>query len=51
VLPNGSVAGVVFAASTTDGDTGYALTGEEVMDELETGLSAVAPAGTGRCTH
>jgi hypothetical protein len=51
VLPDGSVAGVVFAASTTDGDTGYALTGEEVMDELETGLSAESPVGTGRCTH
>ena len=51
VLPDGSVAGVVFAASTTDGDTGYALTGEEVMDEIETGLSAVSPVGTGRCTH
>ena len=51
VLPDGSVAGVVFAASTTDGDTGYALTGEEVMDELDAGLSAASPVGTGRCTH
>jgi S1-C subfamily serine protease len=51
VLPNGSVAGVVFAASTTDVGTGYALTGEEVMDELEEGLASTAPVGTGRCTH
>ena len=51
VLPNGDVAGVVFAASTTDGNTGYALTGEEVRDELEEGLSAASPVATGRCTH
>jgi S1-C subfamily serine protease len=51
VLPNGSVAGVVFAASTTDSDTGYALTGDEVMDEIEEGLSAASPVPTGRCTH
>jgi S1-C subfamily serine protease len=51
VLPSGEVAGVVFAASTTDSDTGYALTGEEVMDELAEGLSAESPVSTGRCTH
>ena len=51
VLPNGSVAGVVFAASTTDVGTGYALTGEEVMDELASGLAAEDPVPTGPCTH
>ena len=51
VLPNGSVAGVVFAASTSDGDTGYALTGGEVLDEVSEGIASSSPVGTGRCTH
>jgi hypothetical protein len=51
VLPNGQVAGVVFAASTTDVDTGYALTGEEVSDEIEQGESSTSQVGTGSCTH
>ena len=51
VLSDGSVAGVIFAASTTDGDIGYALTGAEVEDEIEAGRGRTAPVGTGRCTH
>ncbi|MFP5297720.1 MAG: MarP family serine protease, partial [Actinomycetota bacterium] len=51
VLPDGSVAGVVFAASTTDGDIGYALTGAEVQDEVEQGSARTEPTGTGSCTH
>lgn len=51
VLPSGEVAGVVFAASTSDGDTGYALTGTEVMDEVENGAGRTAPTDTGSCTH
>lgn len=51
VLSNGDVAGVVFAASTTDGDIGYALTAAEVQDEIEAGSTRTAPVGTGRCTH
>ncbi|MGH2806649.1 MAG: MarP family serine protease [Actinomycetota bacterium] len=51
VLPSGDVAGVVFAASTTDDDIGYALTGEEVSDEVQRGASSTEPVGTGRCTH
>lgn len=51
VLPDGSVAAVVFAASTTDDDTGYALTGAEVEDEIEQGSSRTEPVGTGRCTR
>lgn len=51
VLPNGSVAGVVFAASTTDPGTGYALTGDEVADEIDAGLGRSEAVGTGRCTH
>jgi S1-C subfamily serine protease len=51
VLPNGQVAGVVFAASTTDVDTGYALTGDEVSDEVERGSSSSSEVDTGSCTH
>ncbi|MEA2517410.1 MAG: hypothetical protein QOG16_1248 [Actinomycetota bacterium] len=51
VLSNGNVAGVVFAASTTDGDVGYALTAGEVEDEVDAGAQRRAKVGTGRCTH
>jgi S1-C subfamily serine protease len=51
VLPDGQVAGVVFAASTTDFDTGYALTGGEVSDEVERGSRNTSEVGTGACTH
>lgn len=51
VLPSGEVAGVVFAASTTDTDTGYALTGDEVADEIEQGSGRSDPVSTGLCTR
>jgi hypothetical protein len=51
VLSNGDVAGVVFAASTTDGDIGYALTAAEVQDEVQRGSNRTAAVSTGRCTH
>lgn len=51
VLPDGRVAGVVFAASTTDGAIGYALTGAEVQDEVTNGMRRTEPVGTGSCTH
>jgi S1-C subfamily serine protease len=51
VLSNGDVAGVVFAASTTDGDIGYALTAGEVQDEVATGSQRTKAVATGRCTH
>jgi S1-C subfamily serine protease len=51
VLPDGRVAGVVFAASTTDGGTGYALTGQEVMDEVRQGSQRTEPVSTGNCTR
>lgn len=51
VLSDGTVAGVIFAASTTDGDIGYALTGAEVQDEISAGANRTAAVGTGRCTH
>lgn len=51
VLSGGAVAGVVFAASTTHQDVGYALTADEVADEIERGAGRSEPVGTGRCTH
>jgi S1-C subfamily serine protease len=51
VLPGGRVAGVVFAASTTAPDAGYALTAPEVADEVARGMRARQPVSTGRCTH
>jgi S1-C subfamily serine protease/uncharacterized membrane protein required for colicin V production len=47
----GTVGAVVFAASTTDGDTGYALTGAEVADEIEQGAGRTQPVDTGPCTR
>ena len=51
VLPGGRVAGVVFAASTTAPDAGYALTAPEVADEVARGIRARRPVSTGSCTH
>ena len=51
VLPDGSVAGVVFAASTSNDNTGYALTGDEVRDEVEKGSQRTAAVDTGGCTR
>lgn len=51
VTPAGKVAGVIFAASTTNSDTGYALTGSEVQDEVQDGATRTEPVPTGRCTH
>jgi S1-C subfamily serine protease len=51
VLPNGSVAGVVFAASTTDSGRGFALTGAEVAGEVDEGIAASSAVSAGRCTR
>jgi S1-C subfamily serine protease len=51
VLPDGRVGGVVFAASTTDTDTGYVLTGAEVEDEITDGIASDSATGTGSCTR
>ena len=51
VTAEGKVGAVVFAASTTDGDTGYALTGSEVQDEITEGRSSTDAVSTGSCTR
>ncbi|MCE7884319.1 MAG: serine protease [Actinobacteria bacterium ATB1] len=49
VSPQGTVYGTVFAASSTDPDIGYALTGSEVADVLDAGAGASERVGTGDC--
>ena len=45
----GDVVGVVFAASVTDSDTGYALTAAQVAQNAAAGLSNSNPVSTGEC--
>jgi S1-C subfamily serine protease len=45
----GDVVGVVFAASVTDRDTGYALTADQVGRSATIGISNSSPVSTGEC--
>lgn len=45
----GDVVGVVFAASVTDPDTGYALTAAQVAQSAATGVANSDPVSTGDC--
>ena len=49
VLPDGKVAGVVFANSVVADDVGYALLSTEVLPSLEEALARQEPVGTGSC--
>lgn len=49
VLSDGTVGGVVFAASTTDGDVGYALAAREVSPHLDRAVGDTDAVGTGPC--
>ncbi|HJQ06337.1 MAG TPA: MarP family serine protease [Nocardioides sp.] len=49
VTPAGKVAGVVFAASVTDPDTGYALTADQVQGAAAQGRTDDTEVGTGTC--
>jgi S1-C subfamily serine protease len=51
VLPSGKVAGVVFAASTTDPGIGYAITSTEARSDITRGVGARARVSTGACTR
>lgn len=46
---DGRVVGVVFAASVTDDETGYALTSEQVEEAARLGRSSSKAVDTGRC--
>ncbi len=51
VLPDGEVAGVVFAASTTEASTGYALTSVEIGQDVRSGVVRTARVSTGGCVR
>ena len=40
LTPEGKVYGVIFARSLDDPDTGYALTADEIAEDIRAGLSA-----------
>jgi S1-C subfamily serine protease len=46
---DGRVLGVVFAASVSDSNTGYALTAQQVRQAAENGVAARNKVGTGGC--
>lgn len=49
VETDGDVAGVVFAASTTDDNIGYALTSTETGPPIRRGIGRTQPTDTGPC--
>ncbi|MCD4532735.1 MarP family serine protease [Nocardioides sp. cx-169] len=49
VTSKGDVAGVVFAASVTDKDTGYALTAAQVAESAAVGRTNTETESTGEC--
>ena len=49
VSRDGEVLGVIFAASVTDDDTGYALTAEQVRESAAIGVTSDATVDTGGC--
>lgn len=46
----GEVIGVIFAASVTDPDTGYALTSKQVAAAADRGIASSSEVSTGGCT-
>ncbi|HEX4754533.1 MAG TPA: MarP family serine protease, partial [Candidatus Dormibacteraeota bacterium] len=48
---NGTVQGVVFAASTTDSNEGYALTMTQVAPDLQDGRARTQPVSTQQCVN
>lgn len=46
---DGDVIGVIFAASVSDRDTGYALTADQVAERAAQGITGREPVGTGDC--
>lgn len=49
VTVDGDVAGVVFAASTTNEEVGYAITSEEAIPEVRRAIESDARVSTGPC--
>ena len=51
VTSGGEVAGMVFAASVSDQDTGYALTASQVAESAALGVTSQSPVDTGTCVR
>jgi S1-C subfamily serine protease len=51
VETTGIVAGVVFAASTTDAQVGYAIASPQVIPKLQEAEGRTAPVSTGSCAR
>jgi S1-C subfamily serine protease len=51
VLTDGRVAGIVFAASTTDDGVGYAIASTAALGDVERALPRTAPVSTGACVR
>ncbi|HET7870610.1 MAG TPA: MarP family serine protease [Actinomycetota bacterium] len=51
VLPDGSVAGIVFAASTTDPSVGYAIASTDVIPDVSRAVGRTHPVSTGGCVR
>lgn len=51
VTPDGDVAGVVFAASVSDAETGYALTADQVSEAAASGIRRTDAVATGSCVR
>lgn len=49
VLADGTVGGVVFAASTAEGDVGYAIAASEVEPRVDRTVGSTSEVGTGPC--
>ncbi len=49
VLADGTVAGIVFAASSVDPEIGYAIRTSELRDEIGVATTRTAAVGTGPC--
>lgn len=47
----GDVAGMVFAASVSDRETGYALTASQVAESAAKGVTSESPVDTGTCVR
>jgi S1-C subfamily serine protease len=50
VKQDGTVLGVVFAASTTEANVGYALTSKEVLPKVRQARTSTSEVSTGPCT-
>lgn len=49
VLPDGRVAGLVFAASSVDPAIGYAIRSTEILDEVQLAVASTTSVDTGPC--